>query len=426
MHLPEFGWEPTILTVHHKHYEEALDWRLAELVPERLRIERVGALPTRPMRIVGDIGFRGFAPMLMRILELIDRDGADFLLITVPSFLAAPLGRIAHALRGIPYGIDYIDPWVHVWPGSERPVSKHWIVRKLGEVLEPIAVRQASLISGVAEGYYGGVLERNPHLRQSAVTAAMPYGGEEEDHRRADQLGLEPYLFAEHPAGFRMLYAGAMLPRAFEPMERVFSAIAQQREIFRDVRIHFVGTGKSPDDRDGYNVRPYAERYGLWGSVVTEHPPRIPYLDVLTHLRHADAAFILGSTEAHYTPSKVYQAVLSRKPALAVLHARSTAADVVRKTGAGHVLTFDGPPELDQIERCFASVFSRFRTFARSFDETQVDRSAFEAYSARNSARILATALDRVMTARRRSIGLISEIGQPVSPLVEALPLTRP
>ncbi|MBK8712935.1 MAG: hypothetical protein IPL97_13880 [Niastella sp.] len=39
-HLPSFGWQPTILTVHEKYYEETLDWNLAKLLPNDLRIEK--------------------------------------------------------------------------------------------------------------------------------------------------------------------------------------------------------------------------------------------------------------------------------------------------------------------------------------------------------------------------------------------------
>src|SRR2546423_2472696 len=117
---------------------------------------------------------------------------------------------MVHELRGIPYGIDYIDPWVHDWPGSERILTKHWISRKLADILEPYAVAKAALITGVAEGYYKGVIDRNPHLRGRAVTAAMPYGGEERDHEQARSLQLNPYLFRERSQTFRLLYAGAL------------------------------------------------------------------------------------------------------------------------------------------------------------------------------------------------------------------------
>ena len=397
LHLREFGWEPIIVTVDHRWYEEKLDWNLAKLVPSDLRVERVRALPTRPIRLVGDIGVRGFVPMLRRILALIDREQIDFLYVTIPSFFAAPLGRMAHDRRGVPYGIDYIDPWVHVFPGSERLFTKAWLSRKLAEWLEPYAVAKATLITGVAEGYYKGVFDRNPRLQGRVVTAAMPYGGEERDHQQARSLRLEPYLFQREPGTFRLLYAGALLPKAVEPLDRVFQSISANRDVFRNTVFHFVGTGRSPDDNQGYQVRPIAEKYGLWGSVVEEHPARIPYLDVLTHLEHADAAFIQGSTEPHYTPSKVYQAVLSGKPILAVLHRASTACDVIRETGAGMVLAIEGAAGMNAITDEFPDMFRRFVEFAKAFDPSQVNRRVFEAFSARSTALQLAEALDRAL-----------------------------
>ena len=396
-HLPEFGWEPVVLTVHHDFYEEELDWNLAKLVPQGLRVERVRALPTRPVRVVGDIGVRGFVPLLRRALQIIDREGVDFVYLPIPSHYAAPLGRLIHRLRGVPYGIDYIDPWVHDWPRARRPLTKHWVSKRLGDLLEPVSVREAALITGVAEGYYDAVFERNPHLRGRAVTAAMPYGGERRDHERVRELGVEPYLFRRDPGRFQLLYAGALLPKAHGPLRRVLQAVAEHRELFEDVTFHFVGCGTSPDDPEGYNVRPVAEELGLWGSVVTEHPARIPYLDVLAHLDAADAVFVLGSTEPHYTPSKVYQGALSDRPVFAVLHQASTACEVVRETGVGTVLAFDGPGDVETIEADFADAFRAFRAFADAYDPDQMDRAAFEAYSARSVTRTLAEALDQAL-----------------------------
>ena len=50
------------------------------------------------------------------------------------------------------------------------------------------------LITGVAEGYYKGVFDRNPHLINSSLSGGMPYGGEPADHDAVDKLGLSPYL----------------------------------------------------------------------------------------------------------------------------------------------------------------------------------------------------------------------------------------
>src|SRR4051812_38334761 len=57
-HLEEFGWQPIIVTTHWRHYEEALDWGLVSLINPAVEIIRTAAFPTRPLRIVGDIGVR--------------------------------------------------------------------------------------------------------------------------------------------------------------------------------------------------------------------------------------------------------------------------------------------------------------------------------------------------------------------------------
>jgi glycosyltransferase involved in cell wall biosynthesis len=394
-HLPEFGWEPIVVTVHHDYYEERLDWDLVALVPDDLRVEKVSAVPTEPLRVVGNIALRGFLPLLLRILRLDKEVGIDFLYLPIPPNFGALLGPIVHMLRGLPYGIDYIDPWVQPqWHPDERPLNKHWVARKLAHVLEPIAVRNASLITGVAEGYYDDVLERNPHLKEQAVTAAMPYGGEPADHRAVADLERAPYLFQNDGETFRFVYAGALLPKAMEPLDRMLRAIAEHPDQFEDVHFHFIGTGTSPDDPEGYKVRPVAERYNLWSSVIHEHPPRIPYLDALVHQEAADAVFVLGSTEPHYTPSKVYQGVLAEKPVFAVLHEASSACDVIRETGAGRVLDFSGPSDLETIDRSFSDEMAAFRQFAAAFEPSQVDRSTFEQYSARSVTETLAEALD--------------------------------
>lgn len=395
--LRTFGWEPTVLAVHYEDYMEELDWDLAKLIPESTRVEWVrAAIPTLDvgsLRLLGDVTLRTYRPLVRRASELVTNEGFDFIHAFIPSFYGALVARAVHDRTGVPYGIDYIDPWVQ--PNRYPLGSKAWLTQRLARRLEPWAVRKASLITGVAEGYYDAVLDRNPHLRK-AVTAAMPYGGDAADHQRVRDLNVRPWLF-EPDDRFRLLYAGALLPQAFEPLDRVFAAIAANREVYGNLELFFVGTGSSPDDTEGYQVRAIAERHGLWQTVVKEHPARIPYLAVLAHLEAASGVFIQGSTEPHYTPSKVYQGVLSEKPILAVLHTASQACDVLRRTGAGKVLAFDGPHDLDTIQSSFPEVFRSYRAFAEDFDPSLVDHTAFEAYSAKRVTGLLAEALDQAI-----------------------------
>src|SRR5258705_5456434 len=92
-HLPEFDWEPIILTIHEKFYEEHPDWNLAALLPVGLRIEKAGAFPLTRPRTIGDIGLRGFFQLYRKARRLIRKENIDFLYIPIPSFYTALLGR---------------------------------------------------------------------------------------------------------------------------------------------------------------------------------------------------------------------------------------------------------------------------------------------------------------------------------------------
>jgi hypothetical protein len=396
-HLHQFGWQPIVVTTHWRHYEESLDWELCELLDPNLEIIRTAALPTKPVRVVGDIGVRGFAWHLAALRRLIRERRADFLHITVPSFYSALLGELAVTDRRIPFGIDYIDPWVHAWPEADRRLSKAWASMRLGNALEPRAVRRASLITGIAEAYYSGVFERNPHLHGQAVSAAMPYGNSARDFKIVARRPRKPYLFKPNDDAFHMIYAGAMLPKAYRVLDCLFAALALMRtehpDLFSRLRIHFVGTGKSPNDPRGHNILPRTAEFRL-EKIISENPQRIPYMDVLSHLAQASAILVLGSTEAHYSPSKIYQSVQAKRPIFALLHEASTAIQVLKSSNAGVAipLTETALPE----PRYLAS---RLAAFMRNpqYDSSHVHWSKFEAYSARESTRKLALALDAAL-----------------------------
>lgn len=397
-HLKSFGWEPVILTVHEKHYEENPDWNLVKLLAKDLRIEKVDAFKNTKPRLIGDIGLRAFFHLYKKAKSLLKNEQFDFVYIPIPSFYVALLGRMLYRKTGVPYGIDYIDPWVHKFPGSDKKFSRHWMSMKLANFLEPIAIKNASLITGVAEGYYRSVLERNPNLK--VVSGAMPYGGEKDDHEKAEQLNLQPYLFSKNEDKFIFIYAGAMLPKAYEPLERIFRSIAKQPEQYRNVEFHFIGTGYAATNPESYNIKPLAQKYALWNSIIFEYPQRIPYLDVLTHLTIADGIFILGSTEPHYTPSKTYQGVLSKKPLMAVLHSASTAVNVVRESNAGLVLDFNGEEDLDKLSNEFNSFFLEWEDFSNNFKSENVRMTLFEQYSAKSVTNTLADLMNEAISIK--------------------------
>ncbi|GEP56553.1 glycosyltransferase family 4 protein [Reyranella soli] len=393
-HLPEFGWEPIIVTGDPALYEERPDADLERLVAPGLRVIHAPTMSTRPVRLVGDIGVRAFRGCFRVLAELAARREIDFVLITIPSNFLAPVGRLIHRRYGLPFGIDYQDPWINRWPGIDVPFSRAWGSYRLASMLEPWAVQGASLITGMAPGYVAGMLERNPKVAENAVVACMPMGIAPEDYSLVSELDRPPFLFQPGDGHFHMIYAGALLPAGIVVLDSFLAGIgtlkARAPEVAARLKVHFVGTGSSPDDPAGHQVRPRAERAGV-ADIVDEHPQRIGYVDALNHLSRSDAVLVLGSTETHYTPSKVFQAMLSRRPVFAMLHRDSTAVDMVRSMQAGRVLTLSegSLPAAGDVAEALRSFMAD-----KTYDADAVDRAAFDAYSARASTQALATALD--------------------------------
>src|SRR5262249_26467384 len=191
-------------------------------------IIRAPAIPTKPVRVIGDVGIRALPWHLAALRRLRREAKLDFLLITVPSFYSAVLGELLYRTAPLPFGIDYIDPWVHRWPPAEVKYSKAWASLKLSERLEPWAVRNAALITGVAESYYEGVLQRNPHL--NCVTAGMPYGFSKRDFDAPAVGSKQPYLFDSSDGNIHLVYAGALLPKAGAVLDRFLEGLALLRQ----------------------------------------------------------------------------------------------------------------------------------------------------------------------------------------------------
>jgi hypothetical protein len=99
----------------------------------------------------------------------------------------------------------------------------------------------------------------------------MPYGSSENDHEYVRKHPKPAALFTGHAGKFNLVYAGAMLPRAYPVLERLFEGLVLLRQrhpgLAAEFHLHFIGTGKSPEDPEGHNIRPSIERYGLQDCV---------------------------------------------------------------------------------------------------------------------------------------------------------------
>ncbi len=403
-HLKEFGWHPVVFSVQPEYIEDAPDWEFARMIPEDLEIIRVKALHPKWTRKIGigDLGMRCFPYMIGALRNFCKKRHVYLLFIPGPpwhTFLVGP--RIKKEFN-IPFVIDYIDPWVSSWGQGEPLWKKSFWYRQMAILLEPFALRSVDHITAVSDGTNEGVRLRYPFLRAEQFTS-IPYGGEPGDF---DYLRKNPRpnpFWDKDDGCFHISYVGAMLPKAYGTLRALFSAVIHMREhapaLFKRLRFHFIGTTYDPNPREGL-VMPVAREMGV-DSIVSEHPKRIPYIDAINVLCQSDALFGMGTSEAHYTASKIFPYVLAQRPLLAAYHEASSVVDILRKIGTGFIVTYsDAAPvesKVDLIREKLTLLLTKPQDCGFPFD-----LSVFEKFTARTMTRSLADVFDRVVFMQKK------------------------
>jgi glycosyltransferase involved in cell wall biosynthesis len=403
-HMAAHGWEPTVLAVDPRDYEGRLDPALAASVPETVRVIRTRAWPAAMSRRfgVGDLGLRAFSGLRRGAFDLLSRERFDAVFITIYPAYPALLGPSLKRRCGVAFVLDYQDPWVGEWgrsvgPGANgRPDLKSRASRWLAAGLEPLALSAADGVTAVSHATYEQALARTPSASPRA-TAELPIGW---DRRDLEFVAARGAWFPDDGL-VHASYVGTLLPAGFDTLRALFAAIAGLRAhdpALARLRLHFFGTSNLRAADAPARVLPVAAEYGLL-DIVTEQAPRLDYFDALGVLRDSSAVLLLGSHERHYTPSKVFPALVAERPVLAVMHAASSASDLLRRIGHAptvRLVTYDEAgvgARVDAIAAALAALVADPRYVADA-----VDRRVLEPTSACALAARLAGVLDRCVS----------------------------
>jgi Glycosyl transferase 4-like domain len=399
-HLPAAGWEPTILCVDESFQTERLDQGLVDLLPGSIDIVKVRAISARAMRRIGigDIGIRSYFYLSHAIRKIVLARGIDIVMISGAPFYPFLLARQVKRELKRPVVLDFQDPWVSRWGATRAPLTKAWAAHRMATMLEPIAINSADFITSVSERQNEELLARHPTFPQDRV-AALPIGGDPDDY---------VYLRAHPPRerevvlprdSINMSYVGTALPRSEPLFNALFSAVAKlsatNEPWMKRLRLNFVGTSNQPNGFGAFRVKALAEKFGI-GHLVRETPQRIPYLQAIDLLANSQALLLIGSDEPHYTASKIYPALLSGRPFLALFHKASSAYDILTRSGGGRTVGFGSHAELAETTD---DVVNSLRDVALAPGEIRsADRSVVASYEAGAIAARYASIFDHLVT----------------------------
>lgn len=356
-HFVAHGWRPVVLRVAPGDTGRRLEPDLLRTLPDDLEVIEVSAPQGRLAAAIGlnAAGLRAWSALNRAGTALLASRPFDLVFITTTAFPVMALGRVWKQRFGVPFVLDFQDPWA-TFPASAapfmRPGLKHRLMRLIHARLEAWTLPSTGGLMAVSERYIDLLRGAYPALRERpAVVSPFPYSLA--DFAAAARYGQAIEGLAPADNEISCLYAGRIAPAMESSLSACFALVAAGRRrrpaLFDRLRFVFVGTGYGASGNPPVAGRLAAET-GMSDRVL-EHPDRIGFLDAQKSMLDASMLLVLGSDDDAYMPSKLNQSLSLPKPIICAAPATTRAAEAVR--GLSTVLSIDSgaPPTDAEIDR---------------------------------------------------------------------------
>ena len=321
-YLPQFGWQPTVLTVTPTGYFAQDYTLLEELHPHHVEIERVGSLdPNRLFRRKGvvkmpserwrkiftfisdtffvpdnKIGWKGKA--VRSAEELFKKKNFDVIYATAPPFTDFLIGMELHKKFHKPLVVDYRDPW-HDYPYKYYPTPLH---KLRNYKLEKKVLRASSRILVSGRRTKELILKRFKFLEYHDVTI-LSHGYDPADFTD------DPKIHVDKSKRLRIAHAGVFYgdrtPKHF--LLALKDAIVTQPHLKDQIELVLIGNLQDEQEK-------LIKSLGLEGNVTITG-----YLDhkhCIEYLKSSDILWMTLNNDKQ-SPGKLYEYLGLRKPILA-------------------------------------------------------------------------------------------------------------
>lgn len=410
-HLCAFGWEPVVLAVEPASVEGAVHEPALELTyPASIRIVRVRGLSprlTRPLGF-GSLWLRCGQALRQAGEKLLRDEKFDLVFFTTTQFDAFTLGPLWKEKFGVPYVLDYQDPWVNDYyshAGIRPPGGpiKFWLSQFNGRRREPGVVHQAAAIVAVSSSYGPDLVARYPDLDPRKIIH-LPFGSEPADFITARIHRPETPLVPFGDGRRHYVYAGRCGPDMSASLTLLFRAfrrfLESNPDSARSTRFHFVGTDYAPPPLGRQWVLPVAQTEGV-ADYVSEHCYRVPYFDALHYLTLADGVILVGSNDPSYSASKIFPCLFAGRPLLVLAHEDSLMLDLARVHGAPAAFGFSPDwQNPDELEMVVTRIHDEWFVGPQSQQVPKLDTASLHPHTAAGMAENLVHIFDQASTER--------------------------
>jgi hypothetical protein len=346
-YLSNSNIEAEVLTVEPEQTTFAVDPWLEQGLPEGIRIHRVKAMSLKWGRIpgFGSLGFRSMRALARRGDHVLSGRHFDLIYFSTTVFEVHCLGPRWRRKFGLPFIIDYQDPWVNDYYLEHPDVTppggrvKYGIVSFLHRRMEPWVLKSCSGITSVSSAYPTQIFKRYPRFSNMPFIV-KPFPVDPNDFGD-ERILPEQKQFNSEDGKIHWMYLGVVIPAMELALRSLFRALVREenKDLLANLELHFIGTNYARGEKAKPVVLPIADEYGLTGYV-NEQEERIPYCEVISCLRTSDALMVLGSNDSGYSASKISPCLLARKPLLVIFHEDSPVSRMLDEVGGAHRISF--------------------------------------------------------------------------------------
>ncbi len=340
-YLPDFNWEPIVLTVQPKAYSSTSIDQLSE-ISEQTIVHRAFALDTsRHLSLMNrypsflalpDRWVTWWLGAVPLGLYLIRKYQPEVIWSTYPIASAHLIGLSLSRLTGIPWIADFRDPMVQV------DYPPHPLTFKAFQWIEQKTIANCTRAVFTTPGTHNDYRTRFPKIPESRF-CVIENGYDEQKFAQAKKSFIE--TSPKHKQ-ILLLHSGIIYPSERDPTSffAALSDLLQQRLISADsVKVVLRATY-----HDEYVMKLIA-RYGI-DSIVSVEPP-ITYQNALSEMLAADGLLILQASNCNnQIPAKLYEYLRARRPILALTDPKGDTASALRNAGIDTIAQLDSKEDI--------------------------------------------------------------------------------
>jgi len=391
--LRENGWQAQILAVSPDQVAAPVDPWLAAGLPADVPVHWVNALGLGWSRIpgLGTLGLRALPALAIAGDRLLAPGGFDLVYFSTTVFEVHILGPRWKRKFGVPFVMDYQDPWINDYYSEHPDIAppggrlKYALASALHRWMEPRVLRQCAGITSVSPEYPKQLARHYPWFEGVGYLVQAFPGAKRDFDRLHDANTNSSKARNDFGDGFlHWVYVGRGGADMAKAMRAIFMSLRDHapEKLKQRLKLHLIGTSYAPAGKGTKSLAPLATEFGL-GHLVEEDPSRIPYSETLAILRQADALIVPGSDDPAYTASKIYPYLLAGRPLLAVFHENSTVVELIRKVRGAVCVAFTD----DDAEAAVAArIADQWLRQERYREVLPLDEMAFQPYTDRGCA----------------------------------------